>query len=110
MDRVPSPKDLRTAATAAQTLTYVSGLAGVVAGAILYANGDTGFAVVAWVLTFAAGAILMIASFLARGMAALLARIARIEQDIATLVARDRPEDRQDTGRDPWGGGHTPPY
>lgn len=112
MERVPSPKDLRTAAGAAQTLTYVTGLAGVVAGAILYANGETAFAVVAWVLTFAAGAILMIASFLARGMAALLARIARIEQDIATLVSRDQPADR--TGgsreRDPWQGGHTPPY
>lgn len=111
MERIPSPKDLRGAATAAQTLTYVTGLAGVVAGAILYGNGETAFAVVAWVLTFAAGAILMIAAFLARGMAALLARIARIEQDIATFVSRDRPDDRaRGPDRDPWQGGHTPPY
>lgn len=111
MERIPSPKDLRAAAAAAQTLTYVTGVAGVVAGAILYGNGETAFAIVAWVLTFAAGAILMIASFLARGMAALLARIARIEQDIATFVSRDRPEDRAPgRDRDPWQGGHTPPY
>ena len=105
----PSPKDLRGAATAAQTLTYVTGLAGVVAGGLLYGDGQTAFAVVVWVLTFAAGALMVIAAFLARGMAALLARVARIEQDLTTLVARDRPEEVP-RGRDPWGGGHRPPY
>lgn len=90
MDAVPSPKDLRGAAGVAQTLAYVAGIAGVIAGALLYRTGETAFAVVVWVLTFAAGAILMIAAFLARGMASLLARIARIEQDLTVLVGRDQ--------------------
>jgi ABC-type Na+ efflux pump permease subunit len=105
VERLPSPNDLRGAAAVAQTLAYLAGIAGVVAGALLYRDGETGFAVVAWVLTFAAGAILMIASFLARGMAALLGRIARIEQDVATFVAR-RQGERE---RDPWAR-HNPPY
>lgn len=107
VERVPSPKDLRGAAAVTQTLAYVTGLAGVVAGALLYQDGQTAFAFVAWVLAFGAGAVLMIAAFLTRAIAALLARFARIEQDVAALVARgaDRapvPE------RDPWG--HRPPY
>jgi hypothetical protein len=105
MERIPTPSDLRGAARVAQTLAYAAGLAGVVAGALLYNEGELGFAVVAWVLTFAAGAILVIAAFLARGMAALLGRIARIEQDVATFVARNGEET---PGRDPWG--HQPPY
>ncbi|MDP9022992.1 MAG: hypothetical protein M3N57_09945 [Actinomycetota bacterium] len=107
MEGVPSPKDLRGAAAVAQTLAYAAGIAGVVAGGLLYRGGETAFAVVAWVVTFATGAILMIAAFLARGMAALLARIGRIEQDVATFVSRGgdgEPVPR----RDPWG--HLPPY
>ncbi len=103
---VPEPKDLRGAASVAQTLAYAAGLAGVVAGTLLYLDGELAFAVVAWVLTFAIGAMLIIAAFLARGMAALLARIARIEQDVAQVVAdRGAPLERP---RDPWG--HQPPY
>lgn len=105
MDRIPSPKDLHGAARVAQVLAYAAGLAGVIAGGLLYNEGELGFAVVAWVLTFATGAMLVIAAFLARGMAALLGRIARIEQDVATFVAHrgaDVP------ARDPWG--HQPPY
>lgn len=107
MERVPSPKDLRGAAAVAQSMAYVAGLAGVVAGGLLYRAGDTAFAVVAWVVTFAAGAILMIAAFLARGMAALLARVARLEQDLTVLVGR-RDDDAPVPRRDPWG--HQPPY
>lgn len=108
MDRIPSPKELRGAASVAQTMAYAAGIAGVIAGALLYRDGQTGFAVVAWVLTFATGAILMIASFLARGMAALLARIARIEQDVAALVGNRGPSPREDD-RDPWSR-HPSPY
>ncbi|MBW3664861.1 MAG: hypothetical protein KY469_17310 [Actinobacteria bacterium] len=107
VDRIPSPKDLRGAAAVAQSLAYVVGLAGVVAGGLAFSDGDTAGAVIVWVLTFAAGALLMIVAFLTRGMAALLARIARMESDLAQLVA-----DRGGTpepGRDPWGR-HTPPY
>lgn len=106
MDRVPSPKDLNAAAGVAQSLAYAAGIAGVLAGGLLYRGGETGFAVVAWILTFAVGAILMVAAFLARGMAALLARITRIEQDIATFVARGVAEEPD---RDPWSR-HPPPY
>ena len=102
MDRIPNPKDLRGAAAVAQTLAYAAGLAGVIAGAVLYREGETGFAVVAWVLTFAAGAILMIAAFITRAIATLLARFTRIEQDVALLVA-DAGVDRQRLPeRDPW--------
>ena len=107
MDRIPSPKNLLGAAAVAQSLAYVAGIAGVVAGGLLYRNGDTAFAVVAWVITFAAGAILMIAAFLTRAMASLLARIAHIEQDVTTLVGRR--EHKPGDERDPWSR-HPPPY
>ena len=107
MERVPSPKNLLGAAAVAQSLAYVAGIAGVIAGGLLYRDGDTAFAVVAWIVTFCAGAILMIASFLARGMAALLGRIAHIEQNVTTLVGR-RVDDPGDE-RDPWSR-HPPPY
>ncbi|MDQ4129462.1 MAG: hypothetical protein M3133_00470 [Actinomycetota bacterium] len=106
MERIPGPRELRSAAALAQAVAYVAGVAGVVAGALLYREGQTGFAIVAWTLTFAAGAVLMIAAFLARAAAAVLARLARIEQDVAVLVARDRE------GRavpDPWSR-HRSPY
>lgn len=109
MESVPTPKDLRGAARVAIALAYAAGLAGVAAGALLYLDGQMGFALVAWVLTFAAGAILVIAGFLARGMAALLGRIARIEQDVSQLLAdRPRGEWPPPPERDPWG--HQPPY
>ncbi|MFN2556703.1 MAG: hypothetical protein ABR592_07490 [Nitriliruptorales bacterium] len=109
MERIPSPKDLRGAAALAQTLAYVAGLAGVVAGALIYRDGQTAFAVVAWVLSFAAGAILMIAAFLTRAVAALLGRVARIEQDIAVLVAHRGSAESERHESDPWAR-HRPPY
>lgn len=91
MDEAPSPKDLRGAAAVAQSLAYVVGLAGVVAGGLLYLRDETALAVVAWAVTFAVGAMMMIASFLARGMAALLARMAALESDVRVLVGRGGP-------------------
>lgn len=88
----PTPKDLRGAAAVAQSLAYVSGLAGVIAGALVYRQGEVALAVVLWVLTFAAGALMMIAAFLARGLAALLARLAQMESNVAVLL-RDRAAD-----------------
>ena len=106
MERILTPKDLRGAAAVAQTLAYAVGLAGVVAGGLLFGDGETAFAVIVWVVTFAAGAVLMIAAFLTRGIATLLARVARIESDLAVLVA-DAGHDRSpDTERDPWTGHH----
>ncbi len=109
MERIPSPKDLRGAAALSQMLAYVVGLAGVVAGALLYRDGQTAFAVVAWALSFAGGAVLMIAAFLTRAVAALLGRVARIEQDVAVLVAHHGSGDVERQGSDPWAR-HRPPY
>jgi hypothetical protein len=107
VERVPTPRDLSGAAVVAQSLAYTAGIAGVIAGALLYRDGETPFAIVVWVLTFAVGAILMIAAFLARGMSALLGRLARIEQDVGAVLARDRPEPEPE--RDPWAR-HRSPY
>ncbi len=85
MDRVPSPRDLRGAASVARSLAYVVGLVGVIAGAVSYrSGGSVALAAGVWVITFAAGALLMIAGFLCDGLAALLARTAAIEQRLAT--------------------------
>lgn len=74
------------------------GLVGVVAGAVVYrSGGGTGPAVVVWVVTFAAGAVLMIAAFLCDGLGALLARTAAIEQELRTVT-------RRDDGDEPWSG------
>ena len=99
-DRVPRPKDLRGAANVARTLAYVLGLVGVVAGAVVYRTGaGTALAVVIWVITFAAGAVLMIAAFLCDGLAALLARTAAIEQELRSVTRRD-----DGNGDEPWSG------
>lgn len=58
------------------------------------------FAVAIWVLTFAVGALLMIAGFLLQAMTAVLARLAAMEQDVRLLVGRRGPT-RDDP--DPWG-------
>lgn len=89
----------------AQTLAYLCGLAGVVAGGLLYTRAETAFAVVVWVLTFAIGAVLMIAAALVRAMASLLARIAHLESDVSLLVAdsaRGRDLAPPAPERDPW--------
>lgn len=103
MDEVPSPGDLRGAGAVAQALAYALGLAGVVAGAIVLRDGETAVAVAVWVLTFAAGAVLMIAALLTRGVAGLIARVSRMESDLSVLLA-DRARGgmqppRQDTER-----------
>lgn len=97
----PRPRDLRGAASVARSLAYAVGLAGVVAGAVVYRSaGEVTLALVIWVITFAAGALLMIAAFLCEGVASLLARTASLEQELR-LVTR-RPDDDED----PWTGGH----
>lgn len=108
MERVPTPKDLRGAAAVAQALAYVAGLAGVAAGALLYRDGQTAYALVAWLVTFALGCGLMLAAFVTRAIAGLLGRVAHMEQDLAVLVARGRDSTpRPDP--DPWAR-HRSPY
>lgn len=110
MDRVPGPKELRGAAAVATSLAYVVGLAGVVAGGLVFRDGDTTLAFILWVLTFAAGGALMVVALVVRAFASLLGRFAAVEQDLRVLLgdrARgdagpDRPGDRN------WG--HQPPW
>lgn len=101
----PRPKDLRGAANVARALAYVLGLVGVVAGAVVYRSlGNVALAVVVWVITFAAGAVLMIAAFLCDGLAALLARTASLEQELRTVTRRQDPDD------EPWSAQHPNPW
>lgn len=86
MERVPTPKDMQGAASMAVSLAYASGLAGVIAGAVVFQRGETVLGVVVLVVTFAIGAALMIASYLVRGLAAVLAHIARLESDVRVLM------------------------
>lgn len=91
MATAPDPKDLRGAAAVARTLAYAAGLAGVVAGGLVYQQGEVPFAIAIWILTFAVGALLMIAGFLLQAMTSLLARVTAIEQDVRLLVGRSGP-------------------
>lgn len=79
------PRELATAARVADGLVYVAGVAGVVAGAMLFRGGDVAFALVAWVLTFVAGAALRLAAWAGRALAQLLERTERMEADLADL-------------------------
>lgn len=98
----PTAKELRGAAAVAHSLAYVVGGAGVVAGAVLFRDGQTVLAVVAWVLTFAAGAALMIAALLARAVAVLLVEVRTLTSELSRSEVGPPP-------RDPWSR-HPPPY
>jgi hypothetical protein len=76
-----------------------------VAGGVVYRSGDgVTLAVAIWVITFAAGALLMIAAFLCEGVASLLARTASLEQELR-IVTRRRDDDEG-----PWSAGHPNPW
>jgi hypothetical protein len=98
-DDIPTPKDMRGAASVAVSLAYATGLAGVVAGAVVFQRGEPVLGVVVWVITFAVGAALMIASYLVRGLAAVLARLTMIESDVRVLLGRAGQRDHDDH---PW--------
>lgn len=105
------PSHLHTAARVSDALVYAAGIAGVIAGGLLLRSGDTGFAVVAWTLTFVAGASLRLASWAAKALAELLVRTERIEDSLARQGAEAAtPEPtRPDGPADPyrrWGGWH----
>ncbi|HUH07142.1 MAG TPA: hypothetical protein VML96_04965 [Egibacteraceae bacterium] len=106
MERV-NPRELRTAARVADALVYAAGIAGVVAGALLFEAGDAGFAVVAWALTFVAGAGLRLAAAAARALAELLVRSRQMEDDLAALRGAQAAPRESDGVPDPyprWGG------
>jgi hypothetical protein len=108
-----SPRQLYTAARLADALVYAAGVAGVVAGGLLVRDGSVGFAVVAWALTFVAGAALRLGAWAARALAELLIRSERIEAELARLARNQPPrlpgdeprapvDPYRDRGRD-WG-------
>lgn len=105
------PSHLHTAARVSDALVYAAGLAGVIAGGLLLRSGDTGFAVVAWALTFVAGASLRLASWAAKALAELLVRTERIEERLTGVRADQtgaesrRPDEPPDPYRR-WGGWH----
>lgn len=110
------PHELIVAARVADGLVYAVGGAGVLAGGLLFRDGGIGFALVAWALTFVAGAGLRLASWATRALAQLLMRSQRMEEDLAVLLrdrtAADPPTPapgRADAPPDPyrrWGGFH----
>lgn len=93
------PNELVVAARVADGLVYVAGMAGVVAGALLFRDGNLPFAIIAWVVTFIAGTVLRLAAWMARGVAQIMQRTERIEADAARLV-RDAVADAEP--HDPW--------
>ena len=110
-------RELLVAARVAEALVYAAGIAGVVAGGLLFRGGEEAFAVVAWLLTFVAGAALRLAAWAARALAELLERVRNMEDDIARVAAqpRDRPPQPREPDRAPdsppdpyrrWGGWH----
>jgi 3-oxoacyl-[acyl-carrier protein] reductase len=75
------PRELQVAARIADALVYAAGVAGVIGGALLFREGEVGFAVIAWVLTFIAGAVLRLAAWAARALAQLLVRTEQMAEE-----------------------------
>ncbi len=86
----------------ARSLAYVVGLVGVIGGVVVYRSGGVPLAVAVWVITFAGGAVLMIAGFLCDGLAALLARTAAIEQQLSGRRGIDDTPDDWQGHPNPW--------
>lgn len=97
------------AARVADALVYVAGVAGIAAGGLLFRDGESAFALVAWILTFAAGAALRLSAWAAKALAQLLVASERIEADLA-ILRREQAADLPAPGDDPygrrWGGWH----
>lgn len=110
MDPV-KPRELQVAARVSDALVYAAGVAGVIGGALLFREGDVGFAIIAWVLTFIAGAVLRLAAWAARALAQLLVRTDQIAEEVRDLRggAVSPPPRDPDAPPDPyrrWGGFH----
>lgn len=103
MERV-TPRELAIATRIADALVYTVGVAGIVAGGLLLRAGSIGFALVAWVLTFVAGATLRLISAMTRGIADIKSRLDR-QQDPPPPEPVPRTEDPPDPYRR-WGGWH----
>lgn len=104
MQRV-SQRELAVATRTADALVYTVGIAGVVAGGLLLRSGSVGFALVAWVLTFVAGAALRLLSAITRGIADIKSEVER-SRDPLPPVERPRDPDQPPDPYRRWGGWH----
>lgn len=118
MDQV-KPSELYTAARIADALVYAAGVAGVVAGGLLYVQtGELGFTLVAWVLTFCVGAGLRLIAWSTKGVAQLLERTETLIEEVAHLARSERqapaapPASREPRSGEPGSGEPRPrdPY
>ena len=103
---VVRPSQLHTAARLSTALVYTVGVAGVVAGGVLWRQENIPFALVAWALTFVAGAALQLVAWLTRGVAQLLTRMEQIGEEVRGLRVDRVVSERQ--GDDPYGRGSGP--
>jgi hypothetical protein len=100
-----SLRELAIATRTADALVYTVGISGVVAGGLLLRDGLIGFAIVAWVLTFVAGATLRLISAITRGIADIKSELERPPDrlpDPAPPAAANEPPDPYRR----WGGWH----
>lgn len=106
MERV-TRRELTLASRTADALVYTVGIAGVVAGGLFLRGGSTGFALVAFALTFVAGAALRLLSVITRGIADIKRQL-DAQRDRETLPP-PLPQPDPDAPPDPyrrWGGWH----
>lgn len=103
MDR---ERQLIVGARTADALVMVVGLAGVGAGGLLLARDEPIEAVLAWALTFVAGAALRLLGTIARALAEVLSQVRatsqRLERRSRAEAAEPLPEDRWGSD-DRWG-------
>ena len=104
MQRV-SLRELAIATRTADALVYTVGICGVVAGGLLLRDGSIGFAVVAWVLTFVAGATLRLISAMTRGIADIKGKLERPDDPPPQPTPPATADDPPDPYRR-WGGWH----
>lgn len=104
MDSVRS-RELIAAARVADGLVYVAGLAGVVAGGLLFRQGAVAFALITWVLTFIVGAGLRLAAAIGRALVVLLERTDRLTAELGNAPPQPPPHGPPDPWRR-WGGWH----
>lgn len=104
MERV-SLRELAVATRIADALVYTVGISGVVAGGLLLRGGSFGFAIVAWVLTFAGGATLRLISAITRGIADIKRELERQKDPLPPPTPTPDPNAPPDPYRR-WGGWH----
>jgi 1,4-dihydroxy-2-naphthoate octaprenyltransferase len=98
-------RELAVATRTADALVYTVGIAGVIAGGLLLRGGSTGFALVAFVLTFVAGAALRLLSAITRGIADIKRGLENQQNPPSPLPPPADPDAPPDPYRR-WGGWH----